>query len=51
MKSSNHDLALSESTYVGALSARPRADLERESRSIFLRRKRATAQSEKGLYQ
>jgi hypothetical protein len=39
-----HDPALSTSTSVGALNARPRADLEREVRSIFpLRRERATA--------
>jgi hypothetical protein len=38
----DHDLALSSSTFVDALSARPRADLEREVRSV-VRRERATA--------
>jgi hypothetical protein len=38
------DQALSTPTNVGALSARPRADLEREVRSgLLLRRKRASA--------
>jgi len=40
-----HDPALSAPTTVGALSARPRADLEREVRTMqcLLRRERATA--------
>jgi len=43
-KTKEHDLALSSSTLVDALSARPRADLEREVRSsLLLRRERATA--------
>jgi len=38
------DLALSAATHVDALSARPRADLERGVRSVLLlRRERATA--------
>jgi hypothetical protein len=43
-----HDPALSAPTAVGVLSARPRADLEREVRTmqpecLLLRRERATA--------
>jgi hypothetical protein len=44
MSIKDHDLALSSPTFVDVLSARPRADLEREDRSVLLlRRERATA--------
>jgi hypothetical protein len=41
----DHDQALSSPAFAVALSARPRADLEREVRrpALFLRRERATA--------
>ena len=38
----DHDLALSASTIVGALSARPRADLEREVRPAVWRERATT---------
>ena len=44
MQTQDHDQALSTETIISVLSARPRADLEREVRSeLLLRRERATA--------
>jgi hypothetical protein len=38
----HHDLALSASTHVAALSARSRADLEREDRPLLWRERAST---------